>query len=146
MGQLVVQNECVCSGHQLTLQCTVVGAGATVWRGSAFSSCTGAGSSDDEMLLRHSSFSTGGGTTESCNRGAIIGRGLRGIHNRYTSQLTITLDASFTLEGKTVECVYDTFTQKNLIVIGNYTIIYNRGMLNHMRIMITQQLSNDIIC
>ena len=127
MGQLVVQSECACPGQQLTLQCTVVGAGTTVWKSSAFSSCTGGTGSDDEMLLRHSLFSSGGGTTESCNNGAIIGRGLSGIHNRYTSQLTILLDANFTLKGKTVQCVYDNLIQQRQ-AIGNYTIIYKRGI------------------
>lgn len=133
MGQLVVQNECVCPGHPLTLQCTVVGAGATVWKSNVFRGCTGGGS-NDEMLLRHSVFSNGGEVTESCNNGAIIGHGLSRLRNRYTSKLTILLDASFNLEGKTVECVHDDFIQQ-MQVIGSYTIIYQRGIYTQPHII-----------
>ena len=55
----MVLSDCVCPGHELRLECTVVGVGLTVWRGSAFSDCSGS-----RLVLRHSQFENG--TYETC--------------------------------------------------------------------------------
>ena len=116
-------SDCVCSGHELRLECTVVGAGTTVWRGSAFD-CSG---SANEILLRHAQFETG--TSGYCNNGRIIGRTINTTSDsdgiKFISQLIIQLDVNDTLEGRTVECVHFNLTHD--IVIGTHTIIYLRG-------------------
>ena len=119
----MVLSDCVCPGHELRLECTVIGAGATVWRGSAFD-CS---QTSNQISLHHSQFVSG--TTRMCNNGRIIGRSINTTSDsdgiKYISQLIIHLDANDTLEGRTVECVQNNLTHE--IVVGTHTIIYTRG-------------------
>ena len=117
----MVLSDCVCPGHELRLECTVVGGAVTIWRGSAFdcpeiSYC-------NEIVLRHSQFASG--TSGSCNNGRIIGCSINTTSDsdgiKYISQLIIQLDVNGTLEGRTVECGHDNFTHYS-------TVIYTRGM------------------
>ena len=110
----MVQSDCVCPGHELRLECTVVGAGTTVWGGSAFSS-------NNEIVLLHSLFDHGLAVGE-CNNGAIVGRGIRQVGLNFTSQLIVHLNVNSTLRGKTVECFHDNGLQATSV--GNHTIIY----------------------
>ena len=116
LGQLVVLSDCVCPGHELRLECTVVGGGSTIWAGSAFSGC-----SNNEIVLRHSQFEHGL-TVRECNNGVIVGRSIRQVGLNYTSHLIVHLDLHPTLRGKTVECISDNGTYS--MPIGNHTIIY----------------------
>ena len=117
-GQLLLLNGCVCPGHELRLECTVVGGpiGITVWRGSAFD-C-------NELLLLHSQFG-GERAVGVCNDGAITGRGIRRVGLNFTSQLVVQLDINSTLEGRSVACVHDNGSHE--IAIGTYTIVHTRG-------------------
>ena len=125
MGQLVVLNECTCPGHELRLECTVVGGGVTLWRGSAFD-CT---SKQNSIALRHSQFENRT-VMEMCNDGAVIGHSIGktsvGLDFEFTSQLIIRLDVDATLDGRTVECAYDNNTDD--ILIGSHIIVYTRGI------------------
>ena len=114
----MVLSDCVCPGHELRLECTVVGAGSTVWSGSAFSVCHW-----NEIVLLHSWFEDGLAVRE-CNNGviAIVGRSIRQVGDNYTSQLTVHLNVNSTLRGKTVECFHDDGLK--LTSIGDYTITY----------------------
>ena len=123
----MVLSDCVCPGHELRLECTVVGGAGvtvTVWRGSAFE-CPLA--NEIHLALRHFR----GGIPRECNNGSIIGRSINTTSDsdgiKYISQLIIQLDENDTLEGRTVECVHDNFTQE--VVVGAYTISYIRGTL-----------------
>ena len=122
----MVLSDCVCPGHELRLECTVVGAGFTVWRGSAFN-CS---SSANRIILRHSQFEIG--TSEMCNNGRIIGRSINTTSDsdgiKYISQLIIQLDENDTLEGRTVKCVHLSGTQiiGTQTIIGTHTIIVGR--------------------
>ena len=116
LGQLVVLSDCVCPGHELRLECTVVRGATTVWGGSAFSGC-----SNNEIVLRHSQFEHGLAVGE-CNNGVIVGRSIRQVGDNYTSQLIVHLDLHPTLRGKTVECFHDDGLHE--VTVGNYTIIY----------------------
>ena len=117
----MVLSDCVCPGHELRLECTVVGAGSTAWRGSAFSDC-----SQNQIRLRHSNIES----VASCNNGGIIGSFINTTSDsdgvKYTSQLIIQLDENDTLEGRTVECAHYNLTHE--IVIGIRTIDYTRGI------------------
>ena len=112
----MVLSDCVCPGHELRLECTVVGAGSTVWRGSAFIRC-----SNNEIVLRHSRFKHGPAVGE-CNSGLIVGRSIRQVGDNFTSQLTVHLNVNSTLRGKTVECFHDNGLQATSV--GNHTITY----------------------
>ena len=114
----MVLSDCVCPGHELRLECTVVGGVNTVWRGSAFRGCS---NTNNEIVLRHSLFEHGLAMGE-CNNGVIVGRSIRQEGDNYTSQLIVHLNVNSTLRGKTVECIYD--DGKCTIPIGNHTIIY----------------------
>ena len=127
----MVLSDCVCPGHELRLECTVVGGGVTVWTGSDFD-CPRSGH-DHEIVLGHSQFASG--TSGGCNNGRIIGRSINTTPDsdgsKYISQLIIRLDENGTLEGKTVECAYDDgFVTK---VIGMHTINYTRGINNYIK-------------
>ena len=119
VDQLVVLSDCVCPGHELRLECTVVGGAYTIWRGSAID-CAGFG---DEIILPHSRFESG--TYGTCNR--IIVRSINTTSDsdgiKYISQLIIQLDENNTLdlEGRTVECIYDNGLYSKVIGIHYYT-------------------------
>ena len=127
LGQLVVLSECVCPGKELRLQCTAVGGGTTVWRGTAFDCLE----QSNVIVLRHIQFESGE-ATGVCNNGMIIGRNLNrtsdGLNSTFTSQLTIHLPllnaTNNTLEGKTVECIFDDGLHE--MSIGTHTIAYTR--------------------
>lgn len=113
-----MQSGCICPGYIVTLECTISGGfgGSTVWQGSAFD-CPRC-----EILLRHSQFELGTAVGE-CNDGAITGYGRQTVDNHsYTSQLNVTFTRS--LNGKTVECVYDNGTTN---VIGRSSIDMTTG-------------------
>ena len=118
LGQLVLlnQSDCICPGHELRLECTVVGGASTVWEGSAFSGC-----SNNEIVLRHSQYEHGLAVGE-CNNGVIVGRSIRQVGDNYTSQLTVHLNVNSTLRGKTVECFHDDGLHE--VTVGNYKITY----------------------
>ena len=115
----MVLSDCVCPGHELRLECTVVGYGATIWRGSAFDCLE----SSNRIVLRHSQFENG--ALEECNNGRIIGRSINTTSDsdgiKYISQLIIQLDENGTLEGRTVECDHSYWGQTT--IIGTHTII-----------------------
>ena len=125
----MVLSACVCPGHELRLECTVVEGIATVWTGSAFDCTTSA----NVIILLHSQFA--GGTLRGCN-GRIIGRSINTTSDsdgiKFISQLIIQLDESGTLEGRTVECHYDDGIHD--IVIGTHVISYTRGKLKILHV------------
>lgn len=105
--QFKVLNDCSCVGSVMSYKCSVVGDGYTVWRGSAFD-CNNSG---NEIILLHSNYASG--TVRTCNDGQVVGRSL-GVTNRcYNSQLNVNV--TMKLEGKTVECVYESGTSTELI-------------------------------
>ena len=106
-------NGCVCPGDTLTYECTVVGAGSTVWTGSAFD-CS---RFINDIVLLHSRFLYNG-TGVSCNNGSIVARGLSVEDNNYTSQLNVTVTPG--IAGKTIICVSDNGT--HAIYIFSQTI------------------------
>ena len=118
----MILSDCVCPGHELRLECTVVGYGYTVWRGSAFDCIY-----YNRIYLRHSQFENG--VSGECNNGRIIGRNINTTSDsdgiKYISQLIIQLDENGTLKGRTVECATDNGTQ--YIVIGTHVISYTSG-------------------
>ena len=137
LDQLVVVSECVCPGRELRLECTVVGIGSTVWSGTAFN-CSG--QARNEILLRHTQFESG--VVGQCNNGMIIGhshyRTFDGPNSTFTSQLIIQLPSlnatNNTLEGKTVECIYD--DSVTATVINIHTIAYMRdGMIIQLKLL-----------
>ena len=104
-----------CPGHQLLYECTTIGVGTTVWKGTAFlNQCAGS-----SILLSHSHFTSG--TMDSCNNGAIVGQSLSAVNNCYTSQLNVTVDAS--MNGQTVKCVYNNGATESEIGTSTITII-----------------------
>ena len=75
---------CVYPGDQLTLDCTVQGGVATLWKGSTF---------DCSINLLHSGFSSrqqspAGG---ECNNGKIVAHSIGGLNGTYISQLNVTV-------------------------------------------------------
>ena len=118
MGLDLVET-CVCprTRHNLTFQCTAVGTGNTIWRGSAFN-CAESG---HEIALQHSLFRYLEGAIAQC--GNITGYSL-GVENHfYTSQISVVFSSH--LLGRTIECVYD--NGEELVVIGNTTVSITTG-------------------
>ena len=128
-NRFIQQDECVCSGYNLTFECSILGSGATVWQGSAFD----CGPSSDRILLSHSQFE---GVTDYCNNGAIEGRSIavidiptnNGTSDKcFMSQLHVALTDA--MKNKTVECFHDSNSQQSAI-IGNTTLIFTTGIYN----------------
>ena len=119
-------DECICPGHDLTFECSILGNGVTVWQGSAFD----CGSSSNQILLSHSRFE---GATGHCNNRAIVASSidvLPGTGDQcFISQLNVAVTDA--MRNKTVECFH---IQPNLqlsAVIGNITLIFTTGNTIH---------------
>lgn len=113
--------RCSCPGELLVFTCTAMGAGVTLWRGTAFN-CP-------EILLRHSQYASGGsGASGTCNNGAIAGQGLRNVvNNNFISQLSVTVSTA--LNRGSVECAYNDGQRTSRIGLSTLTVITgNRNM------------------
>ena len=108
-------SECpMCPGDTLQLNCTVVGRGSTVWRGSTL---TGQCPQDsDEMTFPHNA----GDRSLVCGVASADGQPLPDVTNCYKSQLIIILEPS--LNGS-IKCVHDNGTDSES-VIGTFDIIF----------------------
>ena len=119
----MIVDDCLCQGHNIMMiyECTVVGGGATVWKGTAFD-CSG------EAILFHSINFTSQ-KPHTCNGGAITAHALSAENNTYTSQLNIQVDDTEGLMNKTVVCVHDSGTHNVEIgsAILNNNIITGRA-------------------
>jgi hypothetical protein len=110
--------NCSCPGEKLTFICIINEGGTTLWTGTAFS-CN-----SNEILLRHSQFSVPGGTSGSCNNGAISGRSIGVTDRCYSSQLNVTVSSG--LNGRTILCNHDGTGIRNIgastlsVVTGKY--------------------------
>ena len=118
---------CVCPGDTLIYECTVMGRGSTVWTGTAFN-CS---SSNNEILLLHTHFSSIEGDYGLCNNGAIVGQSLGVEGNNYTSQLNVTVTPD--IAGKIVECFYDDGCTATLLFILMYCCRSNCGLWKYHR-------------
>ena len=100
---------------------------STVWKGSPFE-CP---SSNNEVILLHSRYSSSNGTysSASCNYNGsvrIVGQIVGVSENTYISQVTISDSASKSgLIGKTVECVHDNGSASEVIMSYIITEILN---------------------
>ena len=90
--------DCVCPGNTVVFECTIVGAIATVWKGSFFTDCP-----SNSIVLRHRVFTPG--INGTCNDGAVVANGIEVINNSYTSQLIVTVNPE--VNNSTVECIRD---------------------------------------
>ena len=111
-GLALSQNGCICPGHQVTYECTIVGGGTTVWNGSAFN-CT-----SDQIPLRHSQFESGT-AVGVCNDGAIVAHGIRRENYTFISQLNVTIEQN--MIGRTIQCVYHDGI--HITIVGSETIL-----------------------
>ena len=108
--------SCVCPGHPVIYECTVMGGPWTLWNGTAINNDCG------EILLLHDRF--GENYKKSCNNGDILGRSLGAFDNFYISQLSMKVRLSSI--GKTVECAAT--QDDNAITIGFSTIQPTTGI------------------
>ena len=97
---------------QATYECTILGEGATLWKGSAFN-CP---DTDNEIVLLHSINSI---EQRVCNNGAIIGRIVHVKGNIYTSQLTVNISSE--VPDSDITCAYDSGEEINVIGSMNIT-------------------------
>ena len=106
----------------LTYVCAAHGPGSTLWKGTAFR-CS---SSQNEIILQHSDYTSAGGTTRYCNDRAIAARSLR-IENDacYISQLNVTISTD--MNDRTIECAQT--TRAGLSSIGVHTLNVLAGTL-----------------
>ena len=93
-----------------------MGGGGTQWGGTAFN-CP---RTSNEIVLRHSLYTTASGTSGDCNEGAVTARSIAAnvTQKSYTSQLYMTVQNISS--AVTIECIHD--SSSGLILIGNSTI------------------------
>ena len=108
-----------CERFSLVLECSIEGAGSTVFKGNLFN-CN---SSDDAVTLLHSRFDTPNGINGTCNNGKVLAHSLtvNNSSNCYTSLLCVMVSPD--LVGNTIRCVHDNGIREENI--GNYTISQN---------------------
>ena len=113
--------NCTCPGEVLTFICSINGGGNTLWTGTAFS-CN-----SNEILLRHTQFSLQGGTSGSCNNGAISGWSIGVTDRCYSSELNVTVSPD--LNGRTILCNHDGTSQRSIgastlnVVTGKFSFL-----------------------
>ena len=114
-GGLTLLSSCVCSGQNVTYQCSTIGGGATLWQGSALG-C--------ELVILHAQFF--GASSQMCSNGETLTLAFpKGVvDNCYTSQLNVTVNAS--INNTNVICAYDNGTR---VVVGNETLKFTSGSL-----------------
>jgi hypothetical protein len=112
---LVQLNDCTCLGYTQTFECTVFGAGVTIWNGIFFDCENG-------IELRHSRYNNimddmdpenVGPPRGECNQGAILAKSIGAFEECYTSQLIVTVGEE-TING-TIECIHDNFIERTII-------------------------------
>ena len=135
------KESCLCPDapvHNLTYECTTVGPGSTIWRGTAFN-CIGNG---HEIDLRHSLFTTPEGADGQCNNGNIAGHSLQVERGHYTSRIHVLFSPH--LLGHTIECVHYNLISYELI--GNSTIVITTGMAQLQCVFIATKRIKVLIC
>jgi hypothetical protein len=105
---------CVCAGSVLTYTCTAVGTGNTLWTGTAFD-CAAKG-----IILRHERYTESGGAAGDCSSGAIHGQSIGVENNCYTSEIDVTVSATF--NNKTIQCIHNSGTGINTIGTSVITV------------------------
>lgn len=103
----------------MKFECNVVGAGTTVFEGSAFD-CE---NSHNEIKLLHLRFNSTDGARGTCNNGIIVGRSTGVEDSLYTSQLDVRISSN--LIGRTVECIHDNGTTTE--TVGIYSLMVANG-------------------
>lgn len=112
---------CICPGHILTFECTNVGGGITVWKGSFFN-CPPA----NEIQITHdlSQFRGTNSFAGECNDGAVVASRLSVMDNNiFKSQLQVNRTASASLNGSTITCVHDGGVRDDGVSNRTWTII-----------------------
>ena len=96
--------------------CSIAGAGSTVWTGSAFD-CT---SSNNDITLLHSRFNESKYLLEapSCNGGDIWVQNISVNEHIYTSKISVNVSTH--LFETNIRCLYD--DGLNVTIIKNFTI------------------------
>ena len=127
-----VNIQCACVSDVLTFTCSIVGGGNTIWRGSAFN-CP---STNNEIILRHSQFSTQSGTSGSCNSGTIVGQSVGVEGTCFTSRLNVPISEG--LNDRTVQCDYNNLNagttnigSATLNVLGKVILSWFKGLIIH---------------
>ena len=111
----IISQAISCPGDVLTIECTTMGSGATVWQGTAFQ-CD-----YDEIVLRHSQFGGSHNPIGYCNNGAIVAQGLGVVNNSYISQLNVTV--SLELNNTTVDCMHDNGITQRIIRLTQIIVL-----------------------
>lgn len=107
-----------CPGEVLTIQCAIMGGGATVWQGTAFQ-CDG--NNRDIIVLRHTQFRRSYKPGGICNNGAIVAQAIGVVNDSYISQLNVTVSPE--LNNTTVECWHDYNLTTTVIKSINITVL-----------------------
>ena len=116
---------CACPGEVLTYSCSVIGAGNTVWNGTAFN--CGSSGTQNEISLRHTQFDRPGGATGSCNNDAIKAQSIGVVNNCYTSNLTVRI--STTLNNTSIQCTHD--SSEGQLSIGSSVVLVMTGKCSY---------------
>ena len=118
--------DCTCSGYVQTYQCTVLGAGTTIWQGSAFN-CSQA---QNKIELRHSEYKSPQRATGQCNDRAVEAESAGIVNNCHVSLLNVTVGEE--MDGETIECVHR-------------DIESNTTQIGEIRLDITQGINRNIV-
>ena len=109
---LTYNNESICLGYHIILECSVFENGTIVFTGSALN-CP---ATNNEIVL-----TAGRNSSKSCNGGLIFGynKPRIGDNRLHNTLLNVTLTSD--IIGHTITCSYDNGTTQE--VIGDYTVM-----------------------
>ena len=126
-GTMSMINNCTCEGHVQIYECSVIGYGATIWRGSALD-CSS--STNEIVILRSDSVNR----SITCNNGEIyiVGHLVRRENNSYVSQLSVSVSSE--VIGRNISCYHEVGI--DTIEIGTSQLEISAGTLSYMHLCI----------
>ena len=119
--QRVGENECVCPGDEIRYECSISGAGSTVWNGTLFH-CP---KQKNEISLLHSRFH-GTGYCNSTNE-SIAAHAIKRENICFTSQLIFNVNTA--VNPFTITCAHDNELDLMPSIIDSRTITVTTSKL-----------------
>ena len=117
----------LCPGEVLTIECSIIGGGVTVWQGTVFNTCD----NQESFSLRHSQFQSN--FEKYCTNIALFARVIGVVNNSYVSELNVTVNLE--MNNTTIECVHSYNITEILVRTINIIVISDMSQNPHPKLI-----------
>ena len=124
-NNMAMINNCTCEGHVQIYECSVIGYGATIWKGSAFDCHS---STNEIVILPSDSVNR----SITCNNEAIVGRFVRRENDSYVFQLSVNVSSE--MIGRNISCYHD--VGRDTIEIGTSQLEISAGTVSYTYVLL----------